>query len=850
MAMDDPWDSPWADETQNEIPLPFPKNDEELRPKTPVEAPSVLAPKGHEIWGTQDDRFGEWESLPVGQSVVDGKVENGTLDGQRETGHYGNEKDALEGSLNGHRVPWTDSAEVRDHYSSSLAATQPKILRQSSLDPWNTEPSAHDAMHREHITEGQGGGVMFPQDGAMVLNLQEDTATATFPERKVVEQGPHNDDVDKRETGIMDGLADSTSGEMTETSEVLDVPAGDQKGKSPEADHESSRPSSSPSDHDEGLPESPRTSFDEDPKRPTLPRKVSSKIQELVQHFDDLSKPDSDQRVDCNEVRTPVEDGNSPITNSRAEDDFEDDFGDFEDGQVEAEDLTVNQVEPCEIPMKSKAPNQPMPNTISLSTSQITGSRNMKEFGRVHYESHASTLDGLYPSTEQEVHFLEKVFVPDVIPHDSFSTVEERKTWYRISRYGTMRKHSGGNDEDYIRVNWTESRIRIDTLDIVARWMEEDRISGRVVLGGGSKGSSLFGWNDPNSAAVPLATAFAKQGKKTIPPNTAADSQPNVPREWPKGLVRTRSVSKSRMPPKPRMRTPSRSKTNADEQKSATLPVASFGWNMNSQADPSPQIPISLRPSSCNSTQEPPRQSSTTELGVLSPILSPPMSSHSKITLDSSGVDSSVLPKTKSGPFFSSKDSELLNQDDGDWGEIMSSPIHATPLSVPQINNLKHKKSQSLTGQYTPSSQPFPGTALQISSTGPGHRRTESLDKISLLNSSLLADSMSLELFAPISNQSPNHVAPAPPPTTAAVPITASDPWASADFSFFDSAPASVPTIKSSPVPVSVPNIGTIARLPTSKISKAGKTKHELEQDKIVASIVKNLPDLCYMLRK
>ena len=156
-----------------------------------------------------------------------------------------------------------------------------------------------------------------------------------------------------------------------------------------------------------------------------------------------------------------------------------------------------------------------------------------------------------------------------------------------------MRKHTSGNDENYVRATWPQSHVREQTLKTVSRWMEEDRISGRGALGGGSKGSSIFGWNDPNSPAVPLASAFAaKQGKKLTPVPSSVEGGPEVPREWSKGLVRDRSTSKSRSSPKTKRQSSTKSASVSDDHKtSPQAPVANFGWNaspMKSKESPAP----------------------------------------------------------------------------------------------------------------------------------------------------------------------------------------------------------------------------------------------------------------------
>ncbi|KAF1735227.1 hypothetical protein CRV24_004149 [Beauveria bassiana] len=118
------------------------------------------------------------------------------------------------------------------------------------------------------------------------------------------------------------------------------------------------------------------------------------------------------------------------------------------------------------------------------------------------YPIDLSHLDALFPGSNPPSD-TPPASVPDTILRSTpFTTTSERKTWYRVSRLGSVRFHDNGDDEaTYRRVAWPSSDIRTKTLDIVRRWMEQDSIAGRVVLGGGRKaggplGASMFGWDD------------------------------------------------------------------------------------------------------------------------------------------------------------------------------------------------------------------------------------------------------------------------------------------------------------------------------------------------------------------
>ncbi|KAJ6784776.1 hypothetical protein PWT90_05736 [Aphanocladium album] len=112
------------------------------------------------------------------------------------------------------------------------------------------------------------------------------------------------------------------------------------------------------------------------------------------------------------------------------------------------------------------------------------------------YPIDLSNLDALFPGSKASTTRPEPV--PDVIIDNSYTTTSERKTWYRISRFGSSRKHDSGDEDNYKRVAWADSQVHDKTLRIVRRWMEQDSIAGRVVLGSrkaGPLGASMFNWD-------------------------------------------------------------------------------------------------------------------------------------------------------------------------------------------------------------------------------------------------------------------------------------------------------------------------------------------------------------------
>ncbi|PQE07071.1 hypothetical protein CJF30_00009468 [Rutstroemia sp. NJR-2017a BBW] len=240
-------------------------------------------------------------------------------------------------------------------------------------------------------------------------------------------------------------------------------------------------------------------------------REIEPEVQEQVEHSEGLAQKEEEP----NAAELPLE----VLQDDAAEDDaaeydaVEDDkgtadddefgdFGDFEEGLSEDGGAAQEQNSIADINEHNvEKPTAKAADDVSESQLPTISS------GPVDFAIDLTAVDKIFekdnlPAIDSSA---EKVFIPDTIIADTFATTGERKTWYRISRYGPMRKHNAGDDENYVRITWAQSTVKEGTQKIVARWMEEDRNNGHVVLGGTSKGGSVFGWNDPNAAPVPLA---------------------------------------------------------------------------------------------------------------------------------------------------------------------------------------------------------------------------------------------------------------------------------------------------------------------------------------------------------
>jgi hypothetical protein len=875
MAMDDPWGSPWADETQTPHPIKLKENGFAFKPTTPVKAASLaLEQKTSSPWDdADDDGFGEWA---VGTPEKKGKglgldgADDGWTSNVGDGPGYGftiEDSHALSGSLDNDT---TISDDRTPTLGLSLLPKSSGILRQPSPDPWAMDTNQEDELaetlpvtaDRHH----KGGIAVEP-----MLDLSHDEEITQVVSPVVVEDGVllgtigiENSLTTTNGANIVAEESSRSNVGIVETLTPIEV--HEQNGDIQEAQHVPSRPSSSPSEHsrhDDTTQDSPRTSLDEEPKRPSVAKKVSTKIQELVEHFDGLAKQEEIAVPIAGRIGSPAR-KTEDVGDVNEDEEEMDDFGDFENVQSETDEpideRRANPPPKSPIHEDSKVTAREPEAVHEVSRAQVVP----KDIGPVEFTVDATVLDRIYSQTEAKPP-PEKVFIPEVGSHDSFSSTEERKTWYRISRYGTMRKYNTGGDENYVRVNWTQSQVRAEILKTVARWIEEDRISGRVVLGGASKGSSIFGWNDSKAAPVPLAAAFAVNNgrQKAVP--AAIEPVVEIPREWPKGLVRTRSTSRSPSLSKARRKSSTKSITTEDAK--PQLPVANFGWNAAAPSvqDSKPQSPVHKKNPSGSSSGAP------LAVGKIAPAplptasrVSSPLAGPTKRDISMNGTPprshSNANTSVSIPPFLNT--SNITNGDDG-WGELVSSPSTNFTPAIPSPSPSPSKSLHKTTGNL---GSAFPQTAptLELTSVHFQPLKVEqTVDWASNFNESLslvttnsttinTTDTFSQDGFTTSSNDymgtafSPNAQAVRQPTTAVSV-----DPWASADFSFFESSTASVSKPTNAPMPKSMPKSVTFSTSAVTSIPPQNpKSREEIEQDRIVQSVVKGLPDLSYMLRK
>ncbi|KAF4986995.1 hypothetical protein FGRMN_10584, partial [Fusarium graminum] len=295
-------------------------------------------------------------------------------------------------------------------------------------------------------------------------------------------------------------------------------------------------------------------------------------------------------------------------------------------------------------------------------------------------------LDDLFPSVETSFPAPEPV--PDVIIDDTFASISERKAWYLMSRPGSMRKHNMGDDDNYVRVGWGNSHVREQSIGIVRRWMEEDSITGRVVLGrrGGASGAKIFNWDSTAPATeISISELLARKNhsrhtsvasKGTIASPTAvtfgwgSEPVPSPTSAAPPSVPRTSNVSE---PTSAAEASPvEATKTSIEAMRPP--PLASPPKPRIIEEPPSPIKPTPLKPTNrpISITQPLPFPSSPTITEPQSPIHLPSLlPTNRPVSISQAPTSPLAQPPTNAGW---GEDEE----DDDDWGDMVSSPTIET----------------------------------------------------------------------------------------------------------------------------------------------------------------------------
>lgn len=827
--MDDPWGSPWADEAPGTT-----KKLDEARPKPIVIATEKQLPfdsgprspwdddEGDEQWSSNLDHVVQKQGTVTVEDTDGGWSYHGS-NGHKPLG----EDEVITTNVDSPWIPHSHEAEATpkqnlhgydDPWAQPDIPTEPKNspnLAHEALDPAQNitadSPDSHGGLSEiadKIPLQEQSGIKSSVEDSPKTTPLQDSGKEAT-----VIESPRHEE---------FDAYSQDNDSQPP-TSEALD-----------KDEPQSSRPSSSLSEqshHQETTSDSPHTSPDGESRHTPVEARDTSKVKELVHLFDGLAVESPGAQEGRSDDDLPLA-SSEPKPEEPSPAETEDEFGDFEDG-VSFVSASADSDEPeasTGAPVSVQPPKAAVEPIIARPVERKTFER-----GSVKFDIDKSIVDRLYSDNEtlpESTNYGPSDI--DIPITDSLLTVEQRKVWYRISRYGTMRKHNSGDDDAYVRMGWQHSKIREKTLDIVHKWMEEGRLGTGMALGGVGRVEAMFSWGKPgqapNTEALPIARKASLSNKArqpalhTSPPRQSAHDVRAVHKRQKSSVGSIKSIVSSPVEPSPR-----------------------FSWSTTQPASPGPATAITSASSDSHPEsfrQEPaiPPISKAFESPSLVPVPIEPLK-HKPAAPPAPEPRKESIPKA--------------NDDDDEWGEMVASPATPNFPDIPSFPSFSQGNGPSKT---TP----------DLSHVGMGnnhvgkHFRNASLGHQA--SGSIPAKPFDMDGFVPkAANRSSLG-------DLSKLTSRSEDPWANADFSFFESpstAPTGVPaskptpyssrpppfTSKPSPVaPKAAPTLNTTKdtkptspQIPsTPPITR--KSKAELEQDRIVRDIINGLPDLSYML--
>lgn len=423
----------------------------------------------------------------------------------------------------------------------------------------------------------------------------------------------------------------------------------------------------------------------------------------------------------------------------------------------------------------------------------------------VSYSTDLSKLDDLFPSVDTSFPTPEPV--PDVIIDDTFASITERKAWYRMSRFGSIQMHNSG-DENYTRTTWHGSTVRDQSIRIVRRWMEEDSIAGRVVLGRRTAASGkIFNW-DSSAPQVEI--------KELLNRKSHARQEFSVPKE-------TDSATSS-----------------------PSVAIPAFGWSSTSSptfAIPPPlahvspitqHVPAIKAPRAASPVlqklSEPTARAGATA-SPISPLGQPPITASYEAREEEEESEETDDEDEKEDD-DSEDDSE---DDDDDWGEMVTSPTVEVSNAVPSLTEIANTPTVTNSDIITPITSVVPPTDLFGDFATP--IPTETQPKQASHPDVWEFGDMSFFEGAPAATQLVAHIptsTPTPPPAPKQT-----------EFSML-SKPSSIMTPLS---PISIPSPQTTSAPPAPPAPKQDIQIDTSHDDETVANILRDLPDLSYMLR-
>lgn len=694
--MDDPWGSPWATNDSNPT-LELPP-----RASTTLELPGRLLTRNRSSssvspWAVEEDAFNDWATADAGLALPPTAAATATNGSAwsgwgGETGLNSSQTQlsvrTREGSLGPPSPLWPPAPSPGLHPNKTVSrrSSSRSLSRQPTPDPWATETSEHRLSLPPAVHIAAEQAAFSTLDSHNEADEHEDGKREVGEAHIVVNDDPQVED------GPLKAEASIGSAEKADAGQEPDGAAGIEEPEVNEDDHTGSpmsrRSSASNASHHESRLDSPITSMDEDTKdRPHIPRRSSTKVQDMVELFDGMAK-----REDSASLMVPDANGTRRRSSARsvssirtARTDDGSDFGEFEDAEdfespLPSRQPSISGSRPTSRAGRLRSASKgslrnaatasvATPSTIPEEPSKFEDIR--AKFGSVTFTPDMETVDKLFDVAKldkEQPPFKDYSMdtVEDIIT-DSFTAISERKVWYRISRPGTMRKHDMGDDENYRRVTWAESKVKEDATNIVRRWMQEDTYyAGRPKAGSGPKvRGGGFDWDSNNSKAESLSfdEIFGKR-KSVQTPKLSTTQTPRPLSLQAPSHTRNPSAGVKSLPPRSPLSIP------------APPVVPAFGWSTGGSGA---STPVSVQPPSLlrqsievsSSRSETSRPPSVQESEGRSSLQIPPPQAR-------------PLPKSLSSTEVAQKLTETNDdEDDDEWGEMVASPAtDARPSST------------------------------------------------------------------------------------------------------------------------------------------------------------------------
>ncbi|KAM7196654.1 hypothetical protein V8F33_005994 [Rhypophila sp. PSN 637] len=800
--MDDPWGSPWttADNDKDQKAPPSPtKSELEPPPRAFLSvssSPRIPTIVSQSPWADNEDGFGDWSAPDAGNS---------------QSGWGGAWASPSPSLTTPRDDDFGKASPIAWPGSIALSKPRSSSIRQPSPDPWASEFSA-----KTPTNDGPSTPKPIPDSfecdleengnaNIIITSERDDHVTLDGVENK--EEAIPDDGFTlppPEEPAIQEKQGEpATQGESARSS--LDSPVRGRTGRSSSLSDEES-------DQEHERQDSPITSIDEDSKaRQKVNRTASGKVQELVVKFDSIARAASQEPPIISRARSK----SNPDDTSRSPDAAE--FGDFEDADEEVPRRPSTAGEQPSTPRSFEESSSFKPqfdvNTTSPRSNVSTVDSKMQSIGKmepVTFDLDVSKIDDLLgkqtPKTAAELCDA-SLGISDHIITDSFTEISERKTWYRMSRLGSLRKHNAGDDENYKRVTWGTSTFRMDTIKIVRRWMEEDSIAGRANLGGGTSKTqrNMFGW-DSSAEPVTLDAVFGKRKA-----HARASSLKLAPPLQPPSPSSSFASSMMETP-----ETAGPTKAAAQRPASLALPgPASFGWETKSPV--TQQHAVTDKPKTQSPAQIVPETVSVPSNGSLS-------------------LANEAAPVEE-------------DDDEDDWGEMVVSPAEAKApwngfpdiadaFSAPPVVPPATKVDEPPTSSGSGTEIPNPGSA-------PGRATSADADAWASVDFSIFEKPVAGNQAAHSgTSTAADTLASLLSPTSATATSTLAGSTATGATRAAEPSSHFTPT---TPLEIAPPVV--VATVGDSVGTKMDDFRSPSPQDEAVLRIIANLPDLSYMFR-